>query len=163
MAELRDKPPITAAIRVLKKNNVEYKEHFYDYVEHGGTAHISETLGFDEHHVIKTLIFETDAKKPFVILMHGDKSVSTKNLARQLGVKSVAPCEPSVAEHNSGYHCGGTSPFGTRRVMPIYIERTILEFESLYINAGHRGYCLEMKTADLVRVLHPTPVDVAID
>ena len=163
MAELKDKPPITSAIRVLKQNKVQYRELFYDYVEKGGTSHLAAELDVDEHLTVKTLIFETDAKKPFIILMHGDKSVSTKNMARQLGVKSVKPCEPEVAEHNSGYHCGGTSPFGTRRRMPIYVERTILELEKIYINAGHRGYVLEMAPSELVRVLQPTPVDVAID
>jgi len=163
MAQLKDKPPITAAIRVLKQNNVVYTEHFYDWEEHGGTAQISRELGFDEHQVIKTLIFQTDDKKPFVILMHGDKSVSTKNMARALGVKSVQPCEPAFAEHNSGYHCGGTSPFGTRRRMPIYAEKTILELDKIYINAGHRGYCVEMAPSELVRVLNPMPVSVAIE
>lgn len=161
MAELKDKPPITSAIRVLKQNKVVYKEWFYDYVEKGGTAQISSELGIDEHKVVKTLIFENDAKKPFVILMHGDCSVSTKNLARQLGVKSVRPCDPEVAEHNSGYHCGGTSPFGTRRKMPVYVERSILDLDTLIINAGHRGYALEMAPSELVRVLNPVPVDVA--
>ena len=161
MAELKDKPPITSTIRLLKQQKAVYNEHFYDYVEHGGTAQIAHELSIDEHLVVKTLIFETDAKKPLVILMHGDCSVSQKNLARQLGVKSVRPCDPEVAEHYSGYHCGGTSPFGTRRRMPIYVERSILDLPRLYINAGHRGYALEMAPAELVRILQPTPVDVA--
>ncbi|MBR6323685.1 MAG: hypothetical protein IKR62_01795, partial [Victivallales bacterium] len=134
----------------------------YDYVDKGGTSHLAEVMGIDEHLTVKTLIFETDAKKPFVILMHGDWSVSTKNLARHLGVKSVAPCEPAQAEHNSGYHCGGTSPFGTRRQMPIYVEKSILELPKIYINGGHRGFCVEMDPADLVRVLHPEPVEVGL-
>lgn len=161
MADLKDKRPITSAIRVLKQHNVQYVEHVYDYVEKGGTERIADEMGLDEHLVIKTLIFENDSKKPFVILMHGDCSVSTKNLARQLGVKSVRACDPSVAEHFSGYHCGGTSPFGTRRAMPVYVERSILSLEKIYINGGHRGYVLEMSPSELVRVLKPTAVDVA--
>ena len=135
---LLTKVPVTCATRMLKANKVPYVEHLYDYVDKGGTSHLAEVMGIDEHLTVKTLIFETDAKKPFVILMHGDWSVSTKNLARHLGVKSVAPCEPAQAEHNSGYHCGGTSPFGTRRQMPIYVEKSILELPKIYINGGHR-------------------------
>jgi Cys-tRNA(Pro) deacylase len=161
MADPKDKSPMTPAIRMLKANKVEYVEHHYDYIERGGTGSITNALGFDEHMVIKTLIFETDAKKPFVVLMHGDCSVSTKNMARHLGVKSVAPCDPSVAEHFSGYHCGGTSPFGTRRKMPIYVEKTILDLPRIVINGGHRGFVVEIDTKDLVRVLDPIPVEVA--
>ena len=159
---LLTKIPVTCATRMLKANKVPYVEHLYDYVEKGGTSHLAEVMGIDEHLTVKTLIFETDAKKPFVILMHGDWSVSPKNLARHLGVKSVAPCEPAQAEHNSGYHCGGTSPFGTRRQMPIYVEKSILELPKIYINGGHRGFCVEMDPADLVRVLHPEPVEVGL-
>ncbi len=157
------KSPMTPAIRLLKAQKAPYKELLYDYVEKGGTSHLAAELGVDEHKVVKTLIMETDAKKALVILMHGDRSVSVKNLARFLGVKSVTPCDPEQAEHNSGYRVGGTSPFGTRRVMPVFIEKTILDLDRIYINGGHRGFVLEMAPEDLVRVLKPTPVEVAID
>ena len=157
------KSPMTPAIRLLKAQKAPYRELFYDYVEKGGTSRLASVLGIDEHKIVKTLIMETDAKKALIILMHGDRSVSLKNLARFLGVKSVAPCAPEQAEHNSGYRVGGTSPFGTRRVMPIFVEKTILDLDLIYINGGHRGFILEMAPADLVRILKPTPVEVAIE
>lgn len=159
----KDKFPITQAIRALKAAGIQYEGFLYDYVERGGTTTIAEELGFDEHRVIKTLIMETDAKKPLVILMHGDRSVSLKNLARLLGVKSVNPCEPAQAERNSGYKCGGTSPFGLRKAMPIYVQQSILDFDYFYINGGHRGFCLRITPADLQKALKVIPVDVAID
>lgn len=157
------KSPVTAAVRLLKSQHISYRELFYDYLERGGTGHLVSQLGVDEHLVVKTLIMETDAKKPLVILMHGDRSVSLKNMARFLGVKTVAPCAPQQAEHYSGYRVGGTSPFGTRRTMPIYVEKTILELERIYINGGHRGFILEMSPQDMAKVLKPTPVEVAIE
>lgn len=157
-----NKLPVTPALRVLRDAGVSYEAKVYDYVERAGTTRISEVFGLDEHRVIKTLIMETDSKKPFVILMHGDRSVSLKNMARFLGVKFVMPCDPAQAERNSGYKCGGTSPFGTRKKMPIYVEKSILELDYFYINGGHRGLVLKLLPADLSRVLSPVPVEVAI-
>ena len=148
---------------MLKAAKVNYIEHLYVWEEHGGTSQIAKVLNVDEHKVIKTLIMETDAKKPFVILMHGDNSVSTKEMARVLKVKSVSPCTPEQADKNSGYHVGGTSPFATRRQMPVYVEASILELDKIYINGGYQGFCLEMKPDVLVNLLHPIPVNVAID
>ena len=153
---------MTPAIRMLKAAKVEYTEHLYVWEEHGGTAQIAKVLNVDEHKVIKTLIFETDAKKPFVVLMHGDNSVSAKEMARVLKVKSVAPCTPEQADKNSGYHVGGTSPFATRRQMPVYVEASILELDKIYINGGYRGFCLEMKPEAITRLLNAIPLKVAI-
>ncbi len=157
-----DRLPVTPAIRVLREHGVAFTHHPYDYEERGGTAVSARELGVPEHACIKTLVMEDDRKRPLVVLMHGDCEVSTKNLARQLGVKSVAPCAPAVADRHSGYQVGGTSPFGTRKRMPVYLERTILELPTLYVNGGHKGYLVGMTPADLVRVLQPTLVDVAI-
>ncbi len=158
-----NKLPFTPALRVLKEAAVKYEPMVYDYVERAGTTRIADVFGFEEHHIIKTLIMETDSKKPFVILMHGDRSVSLKNMARYLGVKAVNPCDPIQAERNSGYKCGGTSPFGTRKKMPVYVEKTILDLDYIFINGGHRGLVLKMLPTELVRVLSPVPVEVAID
>ncbi|MEP7329560.1 MAG: Cys-tRNA(Pro) deacylase [Betaproteobacteria bacterium] len=155
----KDKFPVTNAVRVLRDHNVAFTHHPYDYEERGGTAVSARALGVDEHAVIKTLVMEDDAKRPFVMLMHGDREVSTKNLARLLGVKSVAPCVPAVADRHSGYQVGGTSPFGTRKVMPVYLQSTIADLPLLYINGGHRGYLVGMTPADLERVLKPIRVD----
>ncbi|MFA6814851.1 MAG: YbaK/EbsC family protein [Lentisphaeria bacterium] len=163
MKKAKNKFPVTPAIRALEAAGACYEEGTYDYVHRIGTSLIADSFGVDEHLVVKTLIMETDNKKPMVVLMHGDRSVSTKNMARILGVKSVHPCEPSQAERNSGYKCGGTSPFGTRKKMPIYVEKTILELTKIYINGGHQGFVLTMKPDVLVNVLHPIPVEVAID
>jgi Cys-tRNA(Pro) deacylase len=157
-----DKLPNTQAMRVLREHGVAFTHHPYDYEERGGTEVSARSLGVDEHAVIKTLVMEDDAKQPLVVLMHGDREVSTKNLARFLGVKSVAPCAPSVADRHSGYQVGGTSPFGTRRPMPVYVERTIAGLPYVYVNGGRRGYLVGMSPADLVRVLKPVLVDVAI-
>ncbi|HEX2999773.1 MAG TPA: aminoacyl-tRNA deacylase [Armatimonadota bacterium] len=156
----KEKAPVTPAIRLLKKEGVPYKEHLYQFAGKGVTAHASEVLGLDEHLLIKTLIMEDDRKNPLIILMHGDLQVSTRGLARALGVKSVTPCTPEVAQKHSGYLVGGTSPFGVRHPMPVYIEDTILELPCIYINGGKRGFMIEMATEDLVRVLKPTPVHV---
>ena len=153
---------MTPAIRMLKAANVEYTPMLYVFEERGGTSHLARELGVDEHLTVKTLIMETDAKKPLVILMHGDCSVSTKELARVVGVKSIHPCEPATADHFSGYHVGGTTPFATRRLMPIYVEESILALEIIYINGGYRGFVLEMKPHVLVDLLHPVPVHVAL-
>jgi Cys-tRNA(Pro) deacylase len=158
----RDKTPMTPAVRVLEQAGVAFTEHPYAYVEHGGTAAFAAACGVDEHAVVKTLVMEDDAKKPLVVLMHGDREVSTKELARFLGVKSVRPCAPETAERYSGYMVGGTSPFGLRRSMPVYVEATILELPRIYINGGKRGFIVGLEPGELARVLEPTPVRVAI-
>ena len=155
----KDKLPVTAAVRVLRDHDVAFTHHPYEYEERGGTAVSAREIGVAEHAVIKTLVMEDDARKPMIVLMHGDCSVSTKNLARQLGVKSIAPCEPAVADRHSGYQVGGTSPFGTKRAMPVYMQRTIADLPYLYVNGGRRGYLVGMTPAELVRVLKPTLVD----
>lgn len=163
MADEKEKCPVTPAIRVLKAAAATYAGMLYDYVERAGTTRIAEVFGVDEHQVIKTLVLETDGKKPLVVLMHGDRSVSLKELARFLGVKGVAPCDPEQAERHSGYKCGGTSPFGLRKAMPVYVEKSILAMDSIYINGGHRGFVLRLPVSELVRIVRPTPVEVAID
>jgi Cys-tRNA(Pro) deacylase len=157
-----DKTPVTPAVRVLRQAGVDFTEHPYPYVEHGGTASFAREAGVDEHLVVKTLVMEDEAKTPFVVLMHGDREVSTKELARTLGVKSVHPCAPETAERHSGYMVGGTSPFGLRKPMPVYVEATILELPKIYINGGKRGFIVGISPQDLVRVLKPIPVHVAI-
>ena len=154
--------PVTLAIRVLRQHGVVFTPHLYTWEAHGGTRASALHLGVDEHQVIKTLIFEDEAKKPLCILMHGDREVSAKNLARQIGVKSVAPCQPAVADRHSGYQVGGTSPFGLRRSMPVYCEKSIAALERIYINGGARGFLLGMHPGELARVLAPTAVEVAI-
>ena len=153
----------TPAIAVLQKAGVAYTEHEFEYVEHGGTSHSSTSLGVPEHHVVKTLVMENERGEPLVVLMHGDRKVSTKELARQAGMKRITPCQPEVATRHSGYLIGGTSPFGTRKRMPIYLERSVLELERIYINGGRRGYLLGMPPGELVRVLAPVLVDVGIE
>jgi len=157
-----DKTPMTPAVRALRQAGVAFSEHPYNYVEHGGTAAFAAQAGFDEHAVVKTLVMEDDAKRPFVVLMHGDREVSTKELARVLGVKAVHPCSPETAERHSGYMIGGTSPFGLRKPMPVYVEGTVLELSRIYINGGKRGFIVGIAPQDLVRVLQPTPVNAAI-
>jgi Cys-tRNA(Pro) deacylase len=153
--------PVTTAVRVLRAHSVTWTDHPYTYEERGGTAVPARELGVDEHACIKTLVMENDARKPLIMLMHGDREVSTKNLARAIGVKSVSPCTPEVADRHSGYQVGGTSPFGTRRTMPVYLQRTIPDLPYVYINGGHRGYLVGMTPADLIRVLKPILVDAA--
>lgn len=157
----KDKFPVTPAIRFLKENQVDYIEHPYKYEERGGTETASKTLEVDEHLVIKTLVMEDDEKKPFIVLMHGDKQVSTKNLARVIGVKSITPCDPQVALKHTGYMVGGISPFGTKKQLPVYVEETILSLPRIFINAGRKGLLFEMSPADLVKILQPVPVSVA--
>ena len=156
------KHPVTMAIRALRAARVEFTPHLYAWHAHGGTAASAEALGVDEHAVIKTLIFETDARAPLCILMHGDREVSAKNLARAIGAKAVGPCAPEVADRHSGYQVGGTSPFGLKRPMPIYLERSILDLPLIYINGGARGFLVSIDPKDGARVLAPTLVDVAI-
>ena len=157
---MKDKHPVTPAVRVLREHGVEFTHHPYEYEERGGTAVSARELGVDEHAVIKTLVMEDDAKKPLVVLMHGDREVSTKNLARHLHVKTIAPCAPAVADRHSGYQVGGTSPFGTRRAMPVYMQRTIADLPRVYINGGKRGYLVGMTPTELMRVLRPEVVDI---
>jgi Cys-tRNA(Pro) deacylase len=157
------KLPVTAAVRTLRAAGVAYGEHPYNYEEKGGTAVSARELGVDEHCVVKTLIMEDERKNPLVVLMHGDRQVSTKELARQIGVKSVSPCTPDTANRHSGYMVGGTSPFGTRKQMPVYLEQGILELPVIYINGGSRGFLVSMPPSELVRVLKPVQVNVAIE
>ena len=157
------KGPGTPATAFLAEHGVEYTEHFYDYVEHGGTAVSSNALGVPEHHVVKTLVMETEKGDPLIVLMHGDRKVSTKALARIAGVKRIFAARPENAERHSGYLVGGTSPFGTRRRMPVYLERSVLNLPRIYINGGRRGYLLEMDSSELQRVLSPVLVDVALE
>ena len=154
--------PVTPAIRVLRSAGVEFTEHLYRYEEHGGTRVSARELGVDEHTIVKTLVMEDDARVPCLVLMHGDLEVSTKQLARAMGRKLVEPCKPDVANRHSGYLVGGTSPFGTRKAMPVYVERTILELPRVYVNGGARGFLVGIAPDVLVRVLKPTLVDVAI-
>jgi len=158
----KEKHPVTAAIRVLRAAGVAYTEHPYDYEEKGGTAVSARELGVDEHCVVKTLVMEDDRKKPLIVLMHGDRQVSTKELARIIGAKSVAPCAPGTANRHSGYVVGGTSPFGTRHAMPVYMEATILDLPKIHINGGRRGFLVGMSPEDLVRIVSPVSVRVAI-
>ena len=153
--------PVTAAVRVLRAAGVAYTEHPYDYEEKGGTAVSARELGVDEHCVVKTLVMEDDRKRPLIVLMHGDRQVSTKELARAIGSKTVAPCSPETATRHSGYQVGGTSPFGTRHSMPVYMEETILELPKIYVNGGRRGFLVGMSPGDVVRLLSPVPVRVA--
>src|SRR5215831_14375670 len=143
----------------LKANKIAYTEHEYEYVEHGGTEVSASSLGVDEHHVVKTLVMQDEAAKPLIVLMHGDRKVSTKNLARQAGRKRIEPCKPDVAQRHSGYQVGGTSPFGTRKALPVYMERSILELPSIYINGGRRGFLVKIRTEDLNRILSPRLVE----
>jgi Cys-tRNA(Pro) deacylase len=150
------------AIRALRAANVAFEPHLYAWQPHGGTKASSEALGVDEHAVVKTLIFENEARQPLCILMHGDREVSTKNLARAIGTKTVQPCAPEVADRHSGYQVGGTSPFGLRRAMPVYMQQTILDLPRIYINGGARGFLVALDPKDAQRVLQPTLVDVAV-
>jgi Cys-tRNA(Pro) deacylase len=155
--------PKTMAIRCLLEHGIEFEVHSYAYEVRGGTRVSSSALGVDEHCVIKTLIMETDQKVPLIVLMHGDCEVSVKQLARRLKVKSVQPCAPKVADRHSGYQVGGTSPFGTRNPMPVYVEQSILDLERMYINGGKRGFLVSLNPRDLDKALDVTPVCVAID
>jgi Cys-tRNA(Pro) deacylase len=156
------KIPATPAIRQLKAGPVSFSLHPYAYEERGGTETASAALGISEHGVIKTLVMEEDSRNPFIVLMHGDKQVSAKALARQMGVKTVHPCTPQKAEKITGYAVGGISPFATRFSLPVYMETSIAELPEIYINAGKRGLLLSMKPRDLIQVLHPGLVTVAI-
>ena len=152
----------TPATRFLTQQGVVYTEHPYEYQEHGGTAVSARELGVDEHHVAKTLVMEDERGAPLVVLMHGDCTVSTKNLARQIGVKAVSPCKPEVAQRHSGYQVGGTSPFGLRKPMPVYIEQTLLDLPKIYLNGGRRGYLVGMAPADVARLVNATSVQCGL-
>ena len=153
----------TPATEFLAKRGVAYTEHAYDYVEHGGTEVPARELNVPEHAVIKTLVMQDEAGKPLIVLMHGDRKVSTKNLARQAGRKSVEPCKPEVAQRHSGYQVGGTSPFATRKPLTVYMERSVTALPMIFINGGRRGLLLQVKTDDLVALLKPTLVEVALE
>ena len=156
------KAPSTPATRLLRESGVAYTEHLYRYEDRGGTAVSARELGVDEHAVVKTLVMADDKGSPFLVLMHGDREVSTKSLARQLGVRAVEMCKPEVANRHSGYQVGGTSPFGTRRRMPVYLERTVLDLPRILVNGGSRGFLLGIAPADLVKLLDPRLVEVGI-
>ena len=155
--------PITPAVRFLREKKVDFVPHLYDYVEKGGTGESARQLGVDEHAVVKTLIFETNEKKPLIVLMHGDRQVSSKNLARHIGVKSVEPADTKRASNWTGYQFGGTSPFGTRAAIPVYVEATIFDLEKIYINGGKRGFLVEIDPGVLKVVLKVEEVLVGIE
>jgi Cys-tRNA(Pro) deacylase len=156
------KAPSTPATRLLRSANVAFTEHLYRYEDHGGTKVCAREFNVDEHCVIKTLIMEDESAKPLVVLMHGDLEVSTKALARQLGCKTVSICKPEVANRHSGYQVGGTSPFGTRKTMPVCMEKSILELERILINGGSRGFLVAMDPKEAARILSPTLVEVSL-
>ena len=153
---------MTPATAFLKAKAIAFSEHEYQYVEHGGTEVPARALGVPEHHIVKTLVMQDEARRPLIVLMHGDRKVSTKNLARQAERKSIEPCEPEVAQRHTGYQVGGTSPFGTRKPLPVYAERSILGLPEIYINGGRRGLLVKIRSADLAGALEPTLVDVAL-
>mgnify|MGYP000860868181 CR=1 FL=1 len=155
----KDKTPATPAVRVLREHRVDFTPRPYAYEDKGGTEVAARELGVDEHQVIKTLVMEDEAGNPLVVLMHGDRQVSTKALARELGVKQVTPCDPAVVARLTGYQVGGVSPFGAKRQMPVYVQRGILDLATIHINGGKRGFLVQMTPADLVRVLSPVPVE----
>lgn len=152
----------TPATQLLRERRVPYSEHLYEYVEHGGTSESARQLGLDEHAVVKTLVMQDEAGEPLIVLMHGDRTVSTKNLARQIQRKRVEPCRPDVAQRFTGYMVGGTSPFGLRRKMPVYVERSVVEMERIFINGGRRGYLVGISPGVLVDVLAAVTVDCAL-
>jgi Cys-tRNA(Pro) deacylase len=158
----KDKIPTTPAILALKAQAVDFTLHLYQYEEKGGTKVSASKLGVDEHCVIKTLVMEDETAQPLIILMHGDREVSTKALARSLGVKSIVPCKPAVAQKHTGYQVGGTSPFGTKKIIPVYMEKSIAALPKIFINVGSRGLLAQMSPAELVRLLKPEMVSVAI-
>lgn len=162
VTRVKEKIPTTPAIRMLKQKKVPYTLRTYQYEDRGGTTVSARELKVDEHLVIKTLVMEDEKRAPLIILMHGDREVSTKNLARTLGAKTIRPCDPKIAQKHTGYMVGGTSPFGTRKPLRVYIESTIQTLPKIYINAGKRGLLAEMSPEALMKVLNPVPVEVAI-
>ena len=159
----KSKLPTTPAVRVLKQAKTDFEGHEYKYEDKGGSAVAARELGVDEHTVIKTLVFEDDRKNPLLVLMHGDKQVSVKSLARILGVKTITPCTPDTANKHTGYQVGGISPLGTRKELPVYIEETILALDLIRVNGGKRGFLVEMKPADLAALTKAQPINVAVD
>jgi Cys-tRNA(Pro) deacylase len=157
-----DHAPETPATKFLKSHRIPHSNHLYAYEEHGGTKVSARELNVDEHAVVKTLVFEDENAKPLIVLMHGDRKVSTKELARQIGCKKVEPCQPEVANRHTGYLVGGTSPFGTKKQMPIYLEKSILDLPLVYINGGRRGYLVGVHPHDIVRTLNPKSVEAAL-
>ena len=151
----------TPATQALRRAGVDFSEHVYEYVEHGGTAESARQLGVDEHAVVKTLVMQDEKARPLIVLMHGDRQVSTKNLARSIGTKAVEPCAPEVAERHSGYQVGGTSPFATRKAMPVYVEETVLGLDRIFINGGRRGYLVGLAPQALATALDAKPVRCA--
>ncbi|MBK9219424.1 MAG: Cys-tRNA(Pro) deacylase [Uliginosibacterium sp.] len=156
----QDKTPVTAAIRMLRQHKAVFSDHLYAYEEKGGTAVSARELGVDEHAVIKTLVMEDETKRPLIVLMHGDREVSTKNLARHIGVKTISPCVPDIANKHSGYMVGGTSPFGTRKAMPVYMQASIAGLDKIYINGGKRGYLVGLAPQTVIDILKPELVEV---
>lgn len=158
----KERASVTPAVRALREHGVEFIESPYRYVEKGGTAVSAQELGVDEHSVVKTLVMEDEEKHPLIVLMHGDREVSTKEMARLIGAKRVSPCTPETAHRHTGYMVGGISPFGVRKAMPIYMEETILDLPRIYINGGRRGFLVGLDPRELVRVLNPTMVSIGI-
>jgi Cys-tRNA(Pro) deacylase len=152
----------TSALRELRRHHVQFTEHEYRYEEHGGTRAASQQLAVDEHTIVKTLVMEDDGNRPLLILMHGDREVSTKQLARQAGRKTIRPCEPDIAQRHTGYLVGGTSPFGTRKALPLFVERSILDLPAIYINGGRRGLLVRIASSELTRVLGAVAVEAAV-
>jgi Cys-tRNA(Pro) deacylase len=159
----KDKTPVTTAVRQLRAAGVGFTDHLYEYEEKGGTAVSARELQVDEHSVVKTLVMEDQDRNPLIVLMHGDRQVSTRQLARTLGVKTIQACAAETAHRHTGYQVGGTSPFGLRKPLPVYVEASVLELPRIYVNGGKRGYLVGMAPADLARVLRPMPVQVAAD
>lgn len=157
----KEHAPETPATSFLRKNNVTFTEHLYDYIERGGTSESSRQLGVEEHVVVKTLVMQDQDAKPLIILMHGDRQVSLKNLARQIGAKKVEPCKPEAAQRHTGYQLGGTSPFGARKALPVYVERSVLDLPAIYINGGNRGFLVRIAPHVLTELLHAKPVECA--
>lgn len=154
---------MTPATAFLESRGISFTEHAYGYVERGGTAVSAEALGVPEHEVVKTLVMQDEQARPLIVLMHGDRKVSTKNLARQAGRKAIEPCRPDAAQRHTGYPVGGTSPFGTRKALPVYMEKSIAALPSIYINGGRRGLLVKIKTEDLMEALQPKLVEVALE
>ena len=158
----KEKFPSSPAILVLKAQSVVFTLHSYKYEEKGGTKVAAMKLDVDEHYLVKTLVMEDENDQPLIILMHGDREVSTKSLARSIGVKAISPCRPEIAQKHTGYKVGGTSPFGTRKTLPVYMEKSILDLQTIYINAGSRGLLAQMQPSEVVRILNPVMVNVSI-
>lgn len=163
MTRLDLHPPETPATRFLRQNHIAFSTHLYHYEEHGGTKVSARELNIPEHAVVKTLVMEDEKRQPLIVLMHGDRKVSTKELARQADRKQISPCDPAVAQRHTGYMVGGTSPFGTRKVLPIFMERSILDLSLIYINGGKRGFLVGVHPHDILRMLKPALVQAALE